>query len=638
MVAFAALMNAAYDALATNSSGASAPANGPGNAPLEFQSWFDTTSVNFPVLRFFDGVNWDRTGTLDVVNSNWLPQLGGGVATLVAAATVNIGASPQTLITISGATTITSFGSAAKVGEMKLVYAGGSFTLTNSGAIVCPNGQNITVRVGDSFFVGYLGSGNWQVLGYVRPSTKDIVLNIEDFGGKGDGSTDNSTPLASALAALGSKGGTIFFPAAGSRYLFNSGVSFSMPSGVFSVSIVGGGQDATELYWPNASGGITLNYNGLSSSAHVRDLTLTTGTTAGGDAIKFNLSSSLANPALTALSDITRVTCRGSDGYAQTNYWTNCINIANVSNVNIAGVGLYGSSGSLGNGVNTLGLPGSSTYAVQINVDESTLQNLNQGFVYGSFVQGVTIDDCNFTATNSGVISPAAQTGTLAQLAVTNSQFNPPASGFGIVTNTAITETQLTNNLFECLANNVTCISLVNNNHFNINGNEFGSSASFTGTTAVSIGTTTAGATGTIQGNDIFAFSTGITLAAGALGCAVMGNTINNAAGHGTTIIVNNSSSITNWIASNPGYNPVGPSAIGVGASPFTYTAGATPETVYVIGGTVTVVTFDKNGGTLGVVAASSASAILNGTFELGPWDQIKVTYGSAPSMNKMVH
>src|SRR5258706_1022620 len=359
MVSFAALMNAAYDALATQSSGASAPANGPSNAPLEFQAWFDTTNVNFPVFRFFDGVNWDRVGTLDVVNSNWLPQLGGGIATLVSASTVNIGASPQTLITISGTTTINNFGASAVVGEMKLVSASGAFTITNSSSIVCPNGQSIKTAVGDSFIIGYLGSGNWQVVGYVRQSTKDIFLNIEDFGGKGDGSTDNSPLLASALAALGTKGGTIYFPAASSRYLFNSGVSFNLPSGVFSVSIVGAGQDSTELYWPNASGGITFNFNGISSSAHVRDLTLTTGTTTGGDAIKLALSSSVANPALTALSDITRVTMRGSDGYAQTNYWTNCVNVANVSNINFDGVGIYGASTPNGNGINLLGLPGS---------------------------------------------------------------------------------------------------------------------------------------------------------------------------------------------------------------------------------------------------------------------------------------
>jgi len=175
MVAFSALMNAAYDALATNSSGASSPANGPGSAPLEFQSWFDTTDVNLPVFRFFDGVSWDRIGTLDVVNSNWLPQLGGGVATLPSASTTNIGAQPQTFITVSGTTTINSFGSAAKTGEMKLVNSSGTFTIANSASILCPNGVNLSIAVGDAFFAVYKGGGVWAIVEYVPANSSPQV-------------------------------------------------------------------------------------------------------------------------------------------------------------------------------------------------------------------------------------------------------------------------------------------------------------------------------------------------------------------------------------------------------------------------------------------------------------------------------
>lgn len=659
MVSFAALMNAAYDALATQNSGASQPANGPGNAALEFQAWFDTTSVNFPVFRFFDGVNWDRVGTLDVVNSNWLPQLGGGTVTLPSAATVNIGASPQTIITISGSATISSFGSTGQVGEMKLVYASGAFAITNSGAIVCPNGLSINVRVGDTFFVGCLGSGNWQIFGYVRPSTKDIFLNIEDFGGKGDGSTDNTPALNSALAALGTRGGTIYFPAASSFYQFNSGITFNVPvSAPFSVSIIGAGQDAVELRWPNASGGITINYNGVNSSAHVRDLTLATGTTTGGDAIKLNLSASLANPALTAMSDLTRVTMRGSDGYGQTNYWTNDVNVANVSNINFDGVEMCGSSGALGNAVKLLGLPGSSTYGVQYNFDKCTFVNLATGITYGSFVQGVTVDQCNFTAVTQCIVSPAAQTGTLAQLSVTNSQFNPTgASAKGIITNTAIFNVQFSNCLFLFSQNNVDAINLAANNHFNIVGNEIANLTGATSVNGIIVGPSSASGSGVISGNDILNCTNGVQVQTGALATSIVDNTItggagttpiviqasvagltvqnNNLVGPGTNIS-NSSTSQTNSIINNLGYNPVGPSAITVGASPFIYTAGPSPETVYIIGGTVSGVNVDKNGGAF--VAGSGASGQSNVSIPLGPNEQVKVTYTGLPVMNKMVH
>ncbi len=80
-------------------------------------------------------------------------------------------------------------------------------------------------------------------------------------------------------------------------------------------------------------------------------------------------------------------------------------------------------------------------------------------------------------------------------------------------------------------------------------------------------------------------------------------------------------------IRNNRGYNPVGISAIGVGGSPFTYTPGASPESVYISGGNVTSVV--KGGGNMGVTT---------GTFELEPYEAIIVTYAAAPTMIKDVH
>src|SRR5258706_14353915 len=130
MVTFAGLMNAAYNALASQNAGASAPANGPGSAAQEFQTWFNTTNVSFPILNVFDGVNWNKSGTLDVANSNWLPKMGGGMATLASASTVDLGSSPQTFITISGGVTISSFGMAATVGEERKLQLSRSLQIT----------------------------------------------------------------------------------------------------------------------------------------------------------------------------------------------------------------------------------------------------------------------------------------------------------------------------------------------------------------------------------------------------------------------------------------------------------------------------------------------------------------------------
>lgn len=73
------------------------------------------------------------------------------------------------------------------------------------------------------------------------------------------------------------------------------------------------------------------------------------------------------------------------------------------------------------------------------------------------------------------------------------------------------------------------------------------------------------------------------------------------------------------------GYNPVGQSVISVGASPFTYTSGVTPETVYIYGGTVSNVKV----GTIQVASSSPAQVAL------APNTPVTVTYTAAPSMVK---
>lgn len=75
-------------------------------------------------------------------------------------------------------------------------------------------------------------------------------------------------------------------------------------------------------------------------------------------------------------------------------------------------------------------------------------------------------------------------------------------------------------------------------------------------------------------------------------------------------------------------YNPVGLSAITVGASPYTYTAGTSPETIYVYGGTVSSIT-------------KAGTQIANQTglsVEMEANTAIIVTYSSLPTMVKNIH
>jgi hypothetical protein len=77
-----------------------------------------------------------------------------------------------------------------------------------------------------------------------------------------------------------------------------------------------------------------------------------------------------------------------------------------------------------------------------------------------------------------------------------------------------------------------------------------------------------------IANNSVFSLAAGLNVSAS--GVTMQGNSFVST----TTPIT--SGGAGNTIINNPGYNPVGVAALTPTASPWTYTAGASPETVYV--------------------------------------------------------
>ncbi len=102
----------------------------------------------------------------------------------------------------------------------------------------------------------------------------------------------------------------------------------------------------------------------------------------------------------------------------------------------------------------------------------------------------------------------------------------------------------------------------------------------------------------------------------------------NNLRGNTTAITIESGKNAHGWIRNNPGYNPVGVSSISVGSSPFTYSAGSSPETVYIRGGTVSDISVD--GTTLFTDSGHS--------IDLEPHQSVTVTYTDVPTMVKYVH
>lgn len=116
-------------------------------------------------------------GTKDVVcdvpaTRQWYAQ----EVSLASAGTTDLGTYPSASVTVTGTTTITSFGSTATTGAIRFIEFSGALTLThNATSLIIPGGANITTAAGDCAIVRHEGSGNWRVLHYQKATGTAIV-------------------------------------------------------------------------------------------------------------------------------------------------------------------------------------------------------------------------------------------------------------------------------------------------------------------------------------------------------------------------------------------------------------------------------------------------------------------------------
>lgn len=106
----------------------------------------------------------------------------GARTTVASAETTNIGAVQSDKISITGTTTIVSFGTSV-AGVYREGTFGGALTLTH-GTIDLPTGDDIQTAAGDRFGALSLGDGNWIVLWFQRASGKALLApEIADIAG-----------------------------------------------------------------------------------------------------------------------------------------------------------------------------------------------------------------------------------------------------------------------------------------------------------------------------------------------------------------------------------------------------------------------------------------------------------------------
>jgi len=257
--------------------------------------------------------------------------------------------------------------------------------------------------------------------------------------------------------------------------------------------------------------------------------------------------------------------------------------------------------------------------------------DLGQAIWIGSGVQGLMLGpglNClQIANTQSACLNIGSGVVGLDGLTITGVAFE--ASGFDVITLSNFYDTVITDSIFYCSSTTLQCIYGGPSSRFSVTGNHIVNPNPTLGAGGVYVNGTGCA----INSNIIQNFAYGVYLDSAATQCMVTGNTlVANTHGVGDA-----STAATNVIANNLGYNPVGVTfgtyTTGTGA---TYTAGPSPETHYLTGGTVTAVKVPPGGNTVysGTSACGTAPCIV----QLGPNETMSVTYSAAPNDTKSVH
>jgi hypothetical protein len=93
-----------------------------------------------------------------------------GDTSIVVAATTDLGSVREQSLSLSGSTTITSFGSSAPAGAVKFCRVNGTPLIVHDGVnISCPGGRSIQAADGDTFIVRHSATlGGWRIYNYTR--------------------------------------------------------------------------------------------------------------------------------------------------------------------------------------------------------------------------------------------------------------------------------------------------------------------------------------------------------------------------------------------------------------------------------------------------------------------------------------
>lgn len=378
------------------------------------------------------------------------------------------------------------------------VDAGGPCTVSGGGG---------TVTAGARGQIAAYNAAGSTVVGIPAQCTP-----IETFGGAGNNSTVNDTPFDNLVAAFGANGGCIGF--APGIYAFSSARTITYPTTVpYVVSIKGSGQDLSILNWSAAptGAGVKLATNKGGHAFHVTDLSFRVGVAAASSVGLSVQNTAALGQILT--STIEGVSFLGSDGGQGTDYWGIGIKVLTQSDINFTDDTFWGSGTNQGIGI-SVASTASPGYGVIYNITNSYFYVLNEGILYGDYIQGMTVQGCNFTVGNNGIVSIPNPAGVLAELSVVNSQFGLTATNSAGINLLGPVETSnINNNYFLIPPTNGIGVSGAKWGGGGITNNFFGvQTTARGGQTAIFIENSIAGSPTTITGNQFLDQTTAVDL------------------------------------------------------------------------------------------------------------------------------
>ncbi len=266
--------NNALDSLNTQNSGGSAPTNQLSGSPSLGNSWLNTSS-NPNAHEEYDGSSWLTPYWLDTVNHYTIVKVGGGTASVASATTTDLcNGVPQAYLTITGTTTIASFGSTCGAGHIRFLTFSGALTLTyNATSMILPGAASISTAAGDTAIAIALGSGNWKVVNYMPASALPVgpisshTILANTTGGSAVPGQDTLTSIIDAM--IGSTQGAILYR--------NSSSWVPLTPGTAGQLLQTGGASANPS-WATVAAPVLLNTLTASNSANLQDTSSITAT------------------------------------------------------------------------------------------------------------------------------------------------------------------------------------------------------------------------------------------------------------------------------------------------------------------------------------------------------------------------